>query len=602
MAAGSYERGSEWRQWDLHIHTPASFHWKGEKFNGDWEHDRKLVDGVIKAMNEAAPAVYALMDYWTFDGWFALKRRLAEADAPALKKIVFPGIELRLQAPMHTAGRRLNAHAIFSDLTPDQTLRDFLSTLRLAVGDRVLSRDGLIALARAADEDHLTAHTFKKADVADEAKALFIGQSIAEVTAPSYVAALKQAGEQFAVGFMPWDTTDGLKNVKWEEHYGYFVGLYKTSPIFESRNLTLRDCFLGVETPENAAFLKQFQERLGNVPRLVVAGSDAHCPVGKAGDQDKRGYGDFPSGKATWIKADPTFEGLRQAIREPEKRSYIGARPPKLVEVDGNKTYYIDSISIVKNAAAKSSGAWLDGISIALNPDLVAIIGNRGSGKSALADVLALVGNSRQHEHFSFLKKDRFHGKTGDPARDFEATLTWRDETPATRNLFDRTPPTKVEMVRYIPQGHFEALCNAHVTGMSDAFETELRNVIFTHLGEDIRLGALDFEQLLRNQESSFRGQLNDFRSELSRLNADIAAAEGQLDPDVKRQLVELLQVKDKQIEEHTKAKPAAAPKPTAALTPEQVTANARVEEITAELHAIATADAGRSASAVTLA
>lgn len=26
-------RGSEWRQWDLHIHSPASFHWEGKKFD-----------------------------------------------------------------------------------------------------------------------------------------------------------------------------------------------------------------------------------------------------------------------------------------------------------------------------------------------------------------------------------------------------------------------------------------------------------------------------------------------------------------------------------------------------------------------------------------
>jgi hypothetical protein len=35
MSAGSYIRGSERRQWDLHIHTPASFHWLGERFRAD---------------------------------------------------------------------------------------------------------------------------------------------------------------------------------------------------------------------------------------------------------------------------------------------------------------------------------------------------------------------------------------------------------------------------------------------------------------------------------------------------------------------------------------------------------------------------------------
>ena len=121
-----FERGSEWRQWDLHVHTPASFHWKGAKFDPDSSAaiNRLLVDEMIEAMNTAQPAVFALMDYWTFDGWFALKRRLNELGAPKLQKKVFPGVELRLMAPMKTPNGRLNAHVLFSDQTPDQALHD----------------------------------------------------------------------------------------------------------------------------------------------------------------------------------------------------------------------------------------------------------------------------------------------------------------------------------------------------------------------------------------------------------------------------------------------------------------------------------------------
>lgn len=43
-------RGALWRQWDLHVHTPASFHWLGQKFDADLS---------------------------STDGWFALKQRLA---------------------------------------------------------------------------------------------------------------------------------------------------------------------------------------------------------------------------------------------------------------------------------------------------------------------------------------------------------------------------------------------------------------------------------------------------------------------------------------------------------------------------------------------
>ena len=56
MGSGNnaFERGSEWRQWDLHIHTPASFHWKGQKFDADPHSDanRAIIDEMIAAITD----------------------------------------------------------------------------------------------------------------------------------------------------------------------------------------------------------------------------------------------------------------------------------------------------------------------------------------------------------------------------------------------------------------------------------------------------------------------------------------------------------------------------------------------------------------------
>lgn len=579
-----YSRGSEWRLWDLHVHTPASFHWHGARFDADPASaaNRALIDEMIAAMNDAAPAVFALMDYWTFDGWFALKRRLKEPDAPALMKTVFPGIELRLAAPTTV---RLNAHVLFSNEVDDQTLNDFKSALKVELINRPLSNSALIALARQVGEDMLKKHGFTKTNVkADEDTALQAGSTIAEINCESYKDAITKVPNGHAIGFMPFDTSDGLSEVKWHEHYAYFLGLFQSSPIFESRNHILRSAFVGEETPENTKFFKNFQAGLNNIPRLVVSGSDAHRFVGTKGDNDKRGYGDFPSGKATWIKADSTFQGLRQAIMEPSKRSFIGEHPPKQVEVTTNRTYFIDAVEIRRAEGSRQAGTWLDGIKLPLNADLVAIIGNKGSGKSALADVIALLGNSRQKAHFSFLKKDRFRGKSGDPAKQFVGSLHWLDGSSEKRGLNDDPPDDKVELVRYIPQGHFEDLCNAHVSGKSDAFENELRAVIFSHAGDDIRLGALDFNQLIDQQEKGFRSQLNEFRKELRGLNQSIVACEEQLQPDVKKALKEFLALKERQIEEHQKLKPVSIEQPSDHLSSEQQAAAAALEAIATKL------------------
>jgi hypothetical protein len=135
-----YERGSEWRQWDLHVHSPASFHWGGTRFESggiDSKKNRELIDEMIAALNKAQPAVYAVMDYWTFDGWFALKNRLQQAGSPQLQKTIFPGIELRLAAPTTC---RLNAHVLFSDEVADQVLHDFKSTLEVEIIKRAAIR------------------------------------------------------------------------------------------------------------------------------------------------------------------------------------------------------------------------------------------------------------------------------------------------------------------------------------------------------------------------------------------------------------------------------------------------------------------------------
>lgn len=570
MTKRDLSRGALWRQWDLHVHTPASFHWSGERFDSDLSSatSKKLVDEMIEAMNNAEPAVFAIMDYWTFDGWFALKQRLSEANAPKLTKKVFPGIELRLSAPTE---KRLNAHVIFSDEIADQHLKDFLANLKIERIDRSVSKDALVDLARATAADMLAKKGHKKEVVeSDYAEALLAGYKLAEVKTESYKQAITNVPDGLAIGFMPYDTSDGLTEVKWEQHYSYFLGLFESSPIFESRNLELRTALLCEKTSTNQAWIDNFKHGLKGVPRLVVAGSDAHCFVGAAGNDDKRGYGDFPSGKKTWIKADPTFRGLKQAILEPAKRSFIGDKPPKVQEVESNKTFYIESVEITKTGDKAGVGQWLHGCDIPLNPDLVAVIGNKGSGKSALADVIATLGNSKQSKHFSFLKKDRFWGKTGEPARHFTGTLTWRDESTESRPLNESPSEEKAELVRYIPQGYFEELCNEHVSGKSNAFEKELRSVIFSHASEEMRLGALDFDQLTEQQELSLRNRLGEYRKELASTNAAIVRIEEQLQPIELKKLTDLLLLKGKQIEEHDKLKPAEVAAPTEAMSPEQ--------------------------------
>jgi hypothetical protein len=265
-AATQYPRGAQWRQWDLHIHTPASFHWEGKRLCQMIPEERtKSIDRMIDALNKADPAVFAIMDYWTFDGWFALQHRLKEVGAPKLTKTVLPGIELRLVSP---TSYRLNAHVVFSDEATEQELSDFKSKLEVALIEQPLSSECLRKLAREKlGADLLEKKGFNVAGVMeDDGQALMAGSACAEISLHSYKDAIGRVPEGRAIGFMPWDTNDGLAKADWKTHYAYVIGLMKSSPIFETRRAEMWAAFAGIRTDENNTGEQRVVRRISSCP------------------------------------------------------------------------------------------------------------------------------------------------------------------------------------------------------------------------------------------------------------------------------------------------------------------------------------------------
>lgn len=550
-----FKKGSEWRIWDLHVHTPASYEWKGTKFNNNKEHDDKLIDEMIKHLNEAEPEVFALMDYFTFEGWFKLKNRLNDEDAPKLNKKVFPGIELRICAPKI----RLNVHAIFSDQVRDQDLRDFLAEQEIEESNKKLSNDNLIHFIRNTGKDLLTSHHIDLLRVQNDDKyALEKACGLVSLKRENYISAIEKFND--CIGFMPWDTYNGLKEIDVLQNYSFVMSLFKKSTIMESRNEEYRNLFLMKKNQYNEKFIDKFKESLDHIPRLVVAGSDAH----KFSD-----YGKFPSGKKTWIKADTTFRGLLQAIKEPENRSYIGSMPTKKLEKQGRGGYFLDKIQINRRICAKSQNSWLDNTELSLNHDLVAIIGKKGSGKSALADVISLLGNSKSSsKYFSFLKDGRFKGKGGFAA-DFEATITWLNGIQDTKVLDSSVDRESIEKVQYIPQVYFEKLCNPD--NEDNEFQNELNSVIFSYLLDEERNGCTDLDSLIKLKETSLDDQLSSLKIDLNKINIEIEQLESQSQPSVKRLLESKRAAKKQEIQDHELIKPQEVMLPSETLSAEQL-------------------------------
>jgi len=257
-----------------------------------------------------------------------------------------------------------------------------------------------------------------------------------------------------------------------------------------------------------------------------------------------------------WLKAQPAFRGLLMVLREPRGRVFIGDRPPDLIRVQQNPTKYIRGISFLRKPTAPPAEKWFSG-QIAFNSGLVAIIGNKGSGKSALSDSLGLTGASKNEDSFSFLSKERFRHPTGSYASHFEATLIWESGESVTRCLADSPGQEEVERVKYLPQEHVENVCN-ELAGLGERkFEKELKAVIFSHVPEASRLGQSTLDQLVQFQTGEKQKRIDSLVKQLRELSRARAELELQADPATRRELLEKIKRRELEIAAHDKVKPA---------------------------------------------
>jgi hypothetical protein len=336
--------GSVWRLWDFHCHTPASYKWSGPKLRGLQGAPRDaLVAQTVKALEAASPDVFVIMDYWTFDGYLAIADHVAANPSALGTKVVFPGMELRVESSL---GQRLNVHLVVNQGVGKQKLQDVVAALKVELrnGARSLSEDCLRQHARDLGADRLAKGSFAVDRVAtDDDYALHVGWETAMVTQASLKEALAVLGDDGML-LMPWDTYGGLRDIDWVSHYTEVRRLKSAADIFECKDEGNRQAFHGVKSPLNAGYFANFWSSLEEKARLCVRGTDAHSFAT---------YGSFPGGMKTWIKAEPTFQGLRHAIKEPVFRSYIGDVPPKQAYVVANGRLFIERVQVANKPGSQ---------------------------------------------------------------------------------------------------------------------------------------------------------------------------------------------------------------------------------------------------------
>ena len=116
-------RGSEWRIWDLHVHTPLSLEHNYQSSHGEdvWD---KYIDALENLPDDIK--VLGINDYLFIDGYrkilyYKKQGRLSNID------LILPVIEFRLSKFCgNEKFKRINYHIIFSnELTPDKFSNNF---------------------------------------------------------------------------------------------------------------------------------------------------------------------------------------------------------------------------------------------------------------------------------------------------------------------------------------------------------------------------------------------------------------------------------------------------------------------------------------------
>ncbi len=442
-----YGRGSEWRRWDLHIHAPGTA--LADQF-GDWDEFIDAVEGADPAI-----AVIGVTDYASINTYKAFKEY---HDAGRMKNIALaiPNIEFRI-SPETKDGKGINLHLLICPDDPDHVGRIDEALGRLIVDrnkeDIPCSRAGLMRLGIITKPELKSAPEGAYREGVNQFKVNFdhFRDWFREEQwlSRNALVAVAAGSEDGASGL----NDGGYLNTRRE--------IYSFSNIIFSGRPAEREAWLG------RGGIPEHEFHLVGVPKPVVHGSDAHS-IARLFTPDKNRY--------CWIKADPSFEGLRQILYEPDDRVCIGETPSTSHE----------SRSVIDYVMVTSSNGWFkDDRKLPLNSGLVAIVGLKGSDKTALADLIAFAAGAKLDGQNSFVSRAEDH------ISGLGVHLQWKDGDLEAAFIPDKPGGASGLSVRYLSQKFVDQLCSGDA--LSDDLHREVEDVIFQHLEPQDQMDCATF-------------------------------------------------------------------------------------------------------------
>lgn len=475
-------RGSEWRKWDLHLHTASSY---DSKYKG------KDADALLcKALHSNNIEAVAITDHFKIDD-----NRINRLKELASDIVFFPGVELRTDK----GSNNLHLILIFSEKIDVKTLSEDFNVIMLREKAKRKDSDetiywlfeDIVNFAKSHD-GLITIHAGNKTSGIDKeiSNALPVKEAIKEDIAESI--------DFFEVG----NRNDIAK---------YYLRVFKD--------------------------IKE---------KPIIICSDNHDPR------------NYSVKENLWIKADLTFDGLKQCIFQPKERVFVGTIPPALDRANKGARTCIDNIAVSKIENAKNSDKTWFRFNMPINTGLVAIIGNKGSGKSAFSDIIGQLCKCKTMEQASFLNETRFRKMPKNYASDYIATIKWKDGHEESILLSDTSFDTTIEDAQYLPQRFIEEVCN----DIDNVFQQEIDKVIFSYVDKSERGNASNLHELVKNRAHTINIEIEHIRNELIKVNDSIIKLEKKMTNEYRTYVNDSCHKFQENLKRHDNVKPKEIMKP----------------------------------------
>jgi AAA domain, putative AbiEii toxin, Type IV TA system len=461
------DRGSEWKRWEPHIHAPGTV--LNNQFGGPdpWETYLQTLEALIPKIE-----AIGVTDYYVTETYEEVIRRRRLGRLPNVQ-LIFPNVEMRLDVAARTGF--VNVHLLVSPEDPNHLteLRRILSRLQFnAHGDRYdCTREELIRLGRRADPL-----------LTDDGAALRHGATQFKVNFARLKEILGESdwAKHNIVVAVAGGADDGTSGIRQASDATIRQEIERFAHVIFSSSAAQREFWLGLRAKTVQELRRDY-----NGCKPCLHGSDAHhaALVGQP-VQDR----------FTWVKGALTFDALRQACIDPDGRAYVGGAPP----LHAIPSQVVSEVTI-------TDAPWANTPTVPLNPGLVAIIGARGSGKTALADMIAAGCDAIAGWSGDANVSPSFLARARPLLGQAKVTLTWGGGDTVSRSLdgIDGNGPFSYPRARYLSQQFVEELCSSQ--GASEGLIQEVERVIFEAHSEDQRDGATDFQELLQARTMRFQ-------------------------------------------------------------------------------------------------